>query len=167
MNLNFSDDQRMLKDSIDRLVSERYAFEKRAAHAAAPRGFSDAVWSEMAELGLTMLPFSEEQGGLGLGGVEMMIVGEAVGRGLLLEPYLASVVLAGTAIAHGADKASAETWLAGIMTGETIAALADRAAITATPDGEGAILTGTATTVLGGDHATLFRSPCAGSASGS
>jgi alkylation response protein AidB-like acyl-CoA dehydrogenase len=159
MNLDFSDDQRMLKDSIDRLVNERYAFDKRRNHAAEPRGFSEAVWREMAKLGLTMLPFGEALGGLGLGGVEMMIIGEAVGRGLLLEPYLPSIVLAGTAIAEGAAADIAEMRLAGIMSGETIAALADQATITAAPEDDGVRLNGVATLVLGGDHAGLFVLP--------
>lgn len=164
MNLDYSDDQRMLKDSIDRLVGERYPFDKRADHAAEPRGFSEAVWREMVDLGLTMLPFEESLGGLGLGGVEMMIVGEAVGRGLLLEPLLPSVVLAGTAIAHGAAPAIAEAQLAAIMGGETLAALADRATIAAHADADGIRLDGQAAMVLGGDHAGLFVLPAGDSA---
>lgn len=156
MKLELADDQRMLKDSVDRLVAERYPFEKRADHAKGARGFSEAVWAEMAALGLTMLPFGEKHGGLGLGGVEMMIVGEALGRGLLLEPYLSSVVLAGTAIAEGADPSTAGRWIGGIMAGESLAALADRAAITTTDDGDGFCLSGTATLILGGDQAEVF-----------
>ncbi len=164
MNFDYSDDQRMLKDSIDRLVGERYPFDKRADHGAEPRGFSEAVWREMVELGLTMLPFEESLGGLGLGGVEMMIVGEAVGRGLLLEPLLPSVVLAGTAIAYGAAPAVAEAQLAAIMSGETLAALADRATIAAHADAGGIRLDGRAAVVLGGDHAELFVLPAGDSA---
>lgn len=156
MNLELSDDQRMLKDSIERLVTERYPFDKRHGHAAGARGFSDAVWGEMVELGLTMLPFSEHLGGLGLGGVETMIVGEAIGRGLLLEPYLSSIVLAGTAIAEGTVPEIAAAQLEGIMGGQTIAALADRAEVTATPNGDSVRLDGAASLVLGGDHADVF-----------
>jgi len=153
----------MLKDSVERLVSERYPFEKRAEHAAEPRGFSEAMWEEMAELGLTALPFGEQLGGLGLGGVEMMIVGEAVGRGLLLEPYLSSIVLAGTAIAQGAEDGEAAARLSAIMTGETVAALADHATITASVVDGGVRLDGAATMVLGGDQAALFVLPAGNS----
>ena len=155
MNFDLSDDQRMLKDSVDRLVADRYQLDQRLAYMAEPKGWSDAVWQEIVELGLTMLPFPEDVGGLGLGQVELMIVGEAFGRGLVVEPYLASVVLAGTAIAHGAESQAAEL-LALIMAGETIAALADQAEVTLS-DG---CLSGRATAVLGGNSACLlYTSP--------
>lgn len=154
MNLDYSDDQRMLKDSVDRLVAERYDFDQRKKHMAEAKGWSETVWADFVEMGLTMLPFPEELGGLGLGGVETMIVGEAFGRGLVVEPYLPSVVLAGTAIAHGAGD-RAEDLLGPIMAGETIAALADRADVTL----DGDTLSGTATVVLGGDSADLFVIP--------
>ena len=65
MNLDFTDDQRMLKDSVERLVTERYDFEARKAILATDTGWSREIWSALAELGLMMLPFSEEAGGLG------------------------------------------------------------------------------------------------------
>lgn len=154
MNFDLSDDQRMLKDSVDRLVADRYQLDQRLAYMAEPKGWSDSVWQEIIELGLTMLPFPEDVGGLGLGQVELMIVGEAFGRGLVVEPYLASVVLAGTAIAHGAGPQAADL-LAPIMAGEAIAALADQAEVTLN-DG---YLSGRATAVLGGNSAALFVIP--------
>jgi alkylation response protein AidB-like acyl-CoA dehydrogenase len=80
MNFELTDDQRMLQDSLDRLISGEVTAEA------------------ITELGLTMLPFPEEQGGLGLGAVEMMLVGEAFGTGLVTQPYLGNVVMAGTAL---------------------------------------------------------------------
>jgi alkylation response protein AidB-like acyl-CoA dehydrogenase len=80
MNFELSDDQRMLKDSLERLITGEVSGET------------------ITELGLTMLPFPEEQGGLGLGAVEMMLVGEAFGRGLVTQPYFGNVVMAGTAL---------------------------------------------------------------------
>lgn len=93
MDFNLSDDQRMLKESVDRLVADRYQLSQRLSYMFEPDGWSRDVWQEFVELGLTMLPFSEEAGGLGLGQVELMIVGEAFGRGLVVEPYLPSIVL--------------------------------------------------------------------------
>jgi pimeloyl-CoA dehydrogenase small subunit len=99
MDFEFSDEQRMLKDSIDRLIGPAYddLGKRRTTQAKAP-GFSEELWGKYAELGLTALPFSEEDGGFGGGAVETMIVMEAIGSGLALEPYLASVVLAGNLV---------------------------------------------------------------------
>lgn len=154
MNFDLSDDQRLLKDSIDRLIADRYQLDQRAAWMAEPQGWSAMIWQEMVDMGLTMMPFPEAVGGLGLGSVELMIVGEAFGRGLVVEPYLPSIVLAGTAILHGAGD-QAEALLAPLMSGEAIAALADWADIVL----EGAALSGTATTILGGNSATKFVLP--------
>ncbi len=154
MNFNLSDDQRMLRDSVERLIENRYQFDKRGSRAQEPRGWSDKIWSEFVDLGLTMLPFSEDVGGLGLGSVETMLVGEAFGKALVNEPYLASIVLAGTAVAQGAGD-RAEAMLAPIMSGDSIAALADNASVNC-EDGR---LSGFASVVLGGDCADLFVIP--------
>lgn len=159
MDLDLSDDQRMLKESVDRLIADRYGFEQRAAIVATPEGWSREVWASFAEMGLTMLPFAEDVGGLGLGGVETMLVGEAFGRGLVVEPYLASVVLAGTAIARGGTAEQVERWLPGVMGGETIAALADQATISARREDGGWRLYGDARTVLSGDVADILLVP--------
>jgi pimeloyl-CoA dehydrogenase small subunit len=99
MDFEFSDEQRMLKDSIDRLIGPAYDdLGKRRTTQANDPGFSEDLWAKYAELGLTALPFSEEDGGFGGGTVETMIVMEAIGSGLALEPYLASIVLAGNLI---------------------------------------------------------------------
>ena len=159
MNLELSDDQRMLKDSVDRLVAERYDVDQRRGYIALPDGWSRDMWSAFAELGLMMLPFSEDQGGLGLGGVETMLVGEAFGRGLVAEPYLPSVVLAGTAISQGATPAQAQEWLPGIMGGETVGALVTEGTIECRRDGSDWALDGMARVVLGADSATLLVVP--------
>ncbi|HEY6870110.1 MAG TPA: acyl-CoA dehydrogenase family protein [Novosphingobium sp.] len=156
MDLELSDDQRMLKDSVDRLVAEQYDLDRRRTYMAEPGGWSRAMWAAFAELGLTMLPFPEELGGLGLGGVETMIVGEAFGRGLVVEPYLPAVVLAGTAIRHAATPEQAGRWLPGIMAGETVAALVTEGAVRAVRHGDEWVLDGSARVVLGGDSADLL-----------
>src|SRR5882762_7854616 len=98
MDFDFSEEQRLLRDSIDRLLADRYAFDKRRAYLAEPDGWSRSLWAQYAELGLLGLPFAEEHGGFGGGGIDVMLVMEAFGRALVLEPYLATIVLAGTAL---------------------------------------------------------------------
>ncbi len=98
MDFDLSDEQRLLKDSVDRLLADRYGFARRRGYLAEPDGWSRALWRQYAELGLLGLPFAEEYGGFGGGGVETMLVMEAFGRVLALEPYLPSVVLCGTAL---------------------------------------------------------------------
>lgn len=94
MDFDLTDEQRLLADSVNRLVSDRYGdFEARQAYRAAAKGYAAANWSAMAEMGLLALSLPEEQGGFGGGPVETMLVMEAFGRGLVVEPYLASVVL--------------------------------------------------------------------------
>jgi len=98
MDFEPSDEQRLLQDSITRLMGDRYAFEQRKTYLKSPEGFSAALWSQYAELGLLGLPFAEEYGGFGGGAQEIMLVMQAFGRALILEPYLATVVLGGTAL---------------------------------------------------------------------
>jgi len=95
MDFDLSDDQRLLKDSVDRLVLDHYGFEQRKKYMAEPDGWSTALWAQYAELGLLGLPFEESLGGFGGGPAEMMIVMEAFGRALILEPFFATVVLGG------------------------------------------------------------------------
>ena len=159
MDLELSDDQRLLQESVGRLIADRYQFDQRRATAASAEGWSRSQWRVFVDLGLTALPFPEDCGGLGLGGVEMMIVGEAFGRGLVLEPYLASIVLAGTAISLGGSNQQKEIFLKAIIEGSTIAAFADNAALTVRQTAGGWQIDGTAQVVLGGRFADLFVLP--------
>ncbi len=93
MDFDLSEEQRLLKESVDRLIADRYGFEQRRAYAREADGWSAELWARYAELGLLGLPIAEAHGGFGGGPVETMIVMEAFGRGLILEPYLAAVVL--------------------------------------------------------------------------
>ncbi|HUN43627.1 MAG TPA: acyl-CoA dehydrogenase family protein [Acetobacteraceae bacterium] len=101
MDFELSDEQRLLQDSVSRLMADRYSFEQRKGYLKAPGGFSAALWSQYADLGLLGLPFAEEYGGFGGGAQEIMLVMQAFGHSLILEPYLATVVLGGTALRHG------------------------------------------------------------------
>jgi pimeloyl-CoA dehydrogenase small subunit len=95
MDFDLTDDQRLLKDSVDRLMADQYSFEHRKKYLREPQGFSTVLWDQITELGLLGLPFPETLGGFDGGAVETAIVMEAFGRGLVLEPYFATVVLGG------------------------------------------------------------------------
>ncbi|HEY1721029.1 MAG TPA: acyl-CoA dehydrogenase family protein [Magnetospirillaceae bacterium] len=103
MDFDLSDEQRLLKDSVDRLIADQYGFEQRRAYAKKPEGYDPALWSQYAELGLLGLIVPENNGGAGAGPIETMIVMEAFGRGLILEPYFATAVLGGALIRHAAS----------------------------------------------------------------
>ncbi len=124
MDFDLNDDQRLLKDSVDRLVADKYGFDQRRGFMAEPGGWSRAMWAQFAELGLLGLPFSEELGGFGGGPVESMIVAEAFGRGLVVEPYLATVVLGGGLVRRAADPAMQAELLGQVAAGELLLAFA-------------------------------------------
>ena len=98
MDFELSEDQRLLVDSVEKLLGDRYDFNARKGYLKETDGWSRALWSQYAELGLLGLPFAEAHGGFGGGGVDVMLIMEAFGRALVLEPYLATVVLGGTAV---------------------------------------------------------------------
>jgi len=104
MDFELSDEQRLLKDSVERLTAQRYDFEARKKFMQEADGWSRALWQQYADLGLTALPFAEEHGGVGGGAVETMIVMEAFGRALALEPFFASTVLGGSFLKLGASE---------------------------------------------------------------
>src|SRR5689334_20980626 len=101
MDFDLSEEQRLLKESLDRLIGDRYAFEQRKTYGQSLEGWSRELWAQYAELGLLGLPFSDRHGGSGGGPVETMIAMEAFGRALALEPYLATVVLGGGFLRRG------------------------------------------------------------------
>jgi pimeloyl-CoA dehydrogenase small subunit len=98
MDFELSEDQRLLMDSVDKVLGDRYDFNARKAYLKEADGWSRALWSQYAALGLLGLPFAETHGGFGGGGVDVMLIMEAFGKALVLEPYLATVVLGGTAV---------------------------------------------------------------------
>jgi len=98
MDFEPSDDQRLLVESVTRMMSGAYSFAQRKSYMALPEGYSPSVWSQFAEQGLLGLPFAEEYGGFGGGAQEVMLVMQAFGRVLVLEPFFPTVVLAGTAV---------------------------------------------------------------------
>lgn len=161
MDFDLTDEQRLLADSVNRFVADRYGdFEKRKAYRAEPRGYAAANWSAMAEMGLLGLPLSEEQGGFGGGPVETLLVMEAFGRGLVVEPYLATVVL-GLGLLRRAG--GQEALLAEVAAGEATLAFAHQerqarhdlhdVATAARREGDAWTLTGAKGVVLHGDAA--------------
>lgn len=166
MDFDLSEEQALLKSSIDRLMADHYAFERRKAYAAAPDGWSREMWRRYAELGLLGLPFTEADGGFGGGGIETMIAMEAMGRALAIEPYVATVVLAGAALRHGASPAQRAALVPRIAAGEMILAFAhfergarfDLAHVTARArhDGGAWVIDGEKSLVLAGGSADQF-----------
>ncbi|MGY2933145.1 pimeloyl-CoA dehydrogenase small subunit [Bradyrhizobium sp. GM6.1] len=117
MDFNLSEEQRLLKESVDGLLTDVYAFEQRKKYSKEKGGWSRLIWSRFAEQGLLGLPFVEADGGFGGGGVETMIVMEAFGRALVVEPYLATVVIGGGFLRRGGSNAQKAAHLPGIIDG--------------------------------------------------
>jgi pimeloyl-CoA dehydrogenase small subunit len=101
MDFDLNEEQRLLKETLERLIGDRYAFEQRKVYGQSPEGWSRELWRQYAELGLLGLPFAERYGGSGGGPIETMIAMESFGRALALEPFLATVVLGGGFLRHG------------------------------------------------------------------
>ena len=95
MDFSFTEEQVLLRNSVQRFIQDRYSFEARKAILASEAGWSRDNWRAFAELGLLAAPFAEEYGGFGGGAVETMIIMEEFGKGLVVEPYLQTVVLCG------------------------------------------------------------------------
>ena len=124
MDFSLSDEQSLLKDSIERFVTNDYDFDSRRKIMAADEGFSREIWKQFAELGWLAVPFDEDDGGFGGGPIEMMLVMEQIGRGLIVEPYLPTVVLAGGFLRHAGSAEQKEKYLSGIIDGSKMAAFA-------------------------------------------
>ena len=119
MDFDLTEDQGLLQDSVSKLLADAYSFEQRKTMRTSPAGYAPAMWRQFADLGLLALPFAESDGGLGGGAVDVMLVMEAFGRHLVLEPYLATVVMAGGCLRHAATAEQRAQWLPGLIAGET------------------------------------------------
>jgi pimeloyl-CoA dehydrogenase small subunit len=163
MDFNLSEEQRLLKDGLERLLADRYGFEQRRRHMAEPDGWSRELWARYAEMGLLALPFAEDDGGFGGGPVETMIVMEAFGRALALEPYLATVVLGGGLLRLAGSPEQRAILVPQVAEGRLLLAFAqaeaqsryDLADVTTTArrDGSGWVIDGLKRHVLHGDSA--------------
>ncbi|MBV9396043.1 MAG: acyl-CoA dehydrogenase family protein [Methylobacteriaceae bacterium] len=163
MDFDFSEEQRLLKESVDRFIGDRYDFEQRKTFAKSDSGYAHENWKQFAELGLLAIPFAEEHGGFGGGPTETMIVMEAFGRGLVLEPYFSTVVLGGGLLRHAGSDAHKSEFIPKIASGDLRLAFAhgerqsryDLADVEARAkkSGSGYLLEGEKSLVLNGDSA--------------
>jgi pimeloyl-CoA dehydrogenase small subunit len=169
MNFELSDEQTLLAETIKRFVATHYNFDTRAKIMASPGGWSTDVWAAIAEMGLLGLPFAEAHGGFGGSTVDVMLVMEAIGEGLLVEPYLATVGLGGRFIARAGTKAQQERILPALIEGKHTLAFAHtepgarydlrQVGLKARRAGEGWVLDGDKAMVLhGGSADTLVVS---------
>jgi alkylation response protein AidB-like acyl-CoA dehydrogenase len=166
MDFNYSNEQIALQETMQRYISRDYGFERRRDLARSALGFSAEAWTRFAELGLLSLPFPEEFGGLGGNAVDIMLVMEQIGRGLLLEPYLSTIVLGGGLIRDAAAAPLKASVLPLIGGGELKLALAcyegpgrydlSHVACAAVPSGGGWRLSGEKTVVLDASVADYF-----------
>ncbi|OCX90708.1 MAG: pimeloyl-CoA dehydrogenase small subunit, partial [Pseudomonas sp. CO183] len=124
MDFKLTEEQQMLQDTAARLVRDAYPFEQREKFSESELGFSAEFWGQLGELGLTAVPFAEEIGGFGGGGVETMLVMTELGRGLTLEPYLQSVIFAGGLLTQLGSDAQKEELLPQVAAGSLQLAVA-------------------------------------------
>ena len=164
MNFQLDEDRRMLADALNRYLSEQYGTEYRNHAAYGAQGFSADTYAKLAELGAIGALFKEADGGFGGAGVDISVVFEALGTHLVAEPVLGAL-LVGRALTEAGSDAQKQK-LEGIISGETIAALAhdepanhyelNRVATTAKQEGDGWVLNGSKAVVLFGDQAQLL-----------
>lgn len=124
MDFDLSEEQRLLKDSVEGLLKDSYDFEQRNKNSASKKGWSDEAWKKFAAQGLLGLPFSEADGGFGAGAIETSIVMEAMGKALVVEPYLATVVIGGGFLRHGGSDAQRQAHVPSIIDGSKTFAFA-------------------------------------------
>jgi pimeloyl-CoA dehydrogenase small subunit len=166
MDFALTEEQQLLQHSCERFFADHYGFESRKRYAQEPRGWSLIIWKQYADLGLLGIPFAEEHGGSAGGPIETMIVMEQIGRALVIEPYLATVVLGGGLIRLGGSQKMQAELLPKIAAGELSLSFAHAerqsrydladVATTARRDSAGYLLDGAKTLVLHGDSAEKF-----------
>lgn len=124
MNFDFSEEQTMLRDSVARFVQDDYDFDTRRGIVASDEGMSREVWQTFAELGWLSVPFAEEYGGFGGGPVDLMVMMEEFGKGLIVEPYFATVVLFGGLLNAAGSESQKGEYIPGIIDGSRLGAFA-------------------------------------------
>jgi len=124
MNFDLSEERTLLKDSISRFVRDNYELETRIKSSQSATGFSADNWKSIADLGWLALPFAEEEGGIGGNQIDTMVIMEEFGKGMVLEPYFASIVLGAGALRRGASENMQKAMYEGIIDGSKQLALA-------------------------------------------
>ncbi|MDT4918782.1 MAG: hypothetical protein QOH89_3482 [Pseudonocardiales bacterium] len=163
MDLEPTDEQKLLAETVNDLLEKRYDANVRLRVLNSDDGWSRDMWRQYALLGLLGLPFDEQYGGAGMGPDELAVVLECFGRALVLEPYLATVVLGGGLVAAAGSPEQKQAVLPGVAAGDTLLAFAfaepgsrwslTDIAATARPAGAGWTISGEKIAVLGGDAA--------------
>ena len=163
MNFDFTEEQQMVRDSIARFVQDDYDWDTRKSIVASEKGLSPDNWKLFAELGWLSIPFAEEHGGFGGNIVDLSVVMEELGKGLVVEPYFPTVVLFGGLIARAGNEAQRAEWLPRVIGGDVLGGFAyverqSRFALhdcltTATPSGDGFVLNGEKVVVFNGEQA--------------
>ncbi len=166
MDFEYSDEQRLFSETLRKFLNTGYGFDARAKIISSSAGFSEDVWAAMAEMGILGVPFDAEHGGFGGNTVDMMVVMEALGEALVVEPYLATVGLGGRFIVRGGTAAQQKQILPSLIAGKTKMAFAQtepgaryelaRVSARATPSGDGWVLEGDKRAVLHGGCADLL-----------
>ncbi|MFK8018242.1 MAG: acyl-CoA dehydrogenase family protein [Pseudomonadales bacterium] len=163
MDFDLTEEQVLLKDSISRFVSDNYDLESRRGYASSDTGFSTENWQQFAELGWLSLPFSEEHGGFGGNAVDLMVVMEELGKGLVVEPFLATVLLFGGALTRSGNAELQESLIPSIIDGSLHGALAyhERGSRYALNDVQTTATSNGDSYVLDGEKTVVFNAPAA------
>ena len=159
MDFSFTEEQTLLRNMVQSFVQDNYDFDARMKIVRSDEGMSREIWQQFAELGLLAAPFSEDLGGLDGGPIETMVIMEELGRGLVVEPYLPTVVLCGGILSRHGSAAQQQGHLPGLIAGEDIWALAYSESqsrfnladvrTSAKADGDGYVLNGAKAVVIG------------------
>ncbi len=163
MNFELSEEQKMIQQSVERFVQENYDLTNRVKISSEDPGYSQEYWTAMAELGWLGLAFSEEEGGFGGNQIDTLVLMEQFGKGLVLEPFLANIVLGGGAIKRGGSPAIKESILPNLIEGNLQVTLAyaeeqsrfdiEDVATAAREDGSNFIINGKKSMVLNAESA--------------
>jgi len=166
MNFEFSEEQTMIKDSVSRFVREQYDFDTRRGIIESDDGISREFWSMFAELGWLSVPFAEEYGGFGGSVIDIAAVMEEMGKGIVVEPYVSTVVVFGGLLSASTNSALKEAVIPSIIEGACLGSFAymepqsryemSDVSTAATASGDGYILNGVKTVVANGGTASKF-----------
>src|ERR1700688_4275437 len=166
MDFDLSEEQRLLKESVDGLLGSSYDFEARKKYMKEKGGWSKSAWNRLPRKGLLGSPFSEDDGGFGAGAVETMIVMEALGKALVLEPYLSTVVIGGGFLRRGGSAAQKAAHIPSIIDGSKTFAFAQLeknsrydlgdVSTSAQKKGDGWVIDGEKFVVLNGESADVL-----------
>jgi alkylation response protein AidB-like acyl-CoA dehydrogenase len=166
MNFEFSEEQTMIKDSVSRFVREQYDFDTRRGIIASDEGISREFWTMFAELGWLSVPFAEEYGGFGGNAVDIAVVMEELGKGIVVEPYASTVVVFGGLLSASTNRDLKEQVIPSVIEGNCLGSFAyvepqsrfemTDVKTTATPNDSGYTLNGVKTVVANGGTANKF-----------